>query len=100
MIVLINCNCCEENQGLQICSLPVTDCENTLFIVFNNFSVTDTVSLALEICATISPNMDAIFQLWILTHTSAYYLMQISNYLNSIGRFICLNEYSNSTKPY
>ena len=40
-----------------------------LFIVFNNFSVTDAnplVSFALKTRATIPPNLDAIFQLWIL----------------------------------
>ena len=68
-----------------------------LFIVFNNFSVTETdslTSLALETCATIPTDVDAIFQLWILTHTSAYCLLQNSNYLNCIRRFVCSNECS------
>ena len=51
------------------------------------FSVTDTDSiaaLALETCATIPPQVDAIFQLKKLTHTFAYYLLQNSNFLNCI----------------
>ena len=56
------------------------------------------VALALETCAAISPLVDAIFQLRKLMHTSAYYLLQNSNFLNCIRRFIRLNECSNLTK--
>ena len=40
----------------------------------------------------ISPHVAAIFQLKKLMHTSAYYLLQNSHYLNCIQRFVCLNE--------
>ena len=66
-----------------------TACENNFyfafFIVFSNFLVTDTNSLVtfvLETYATISPNVNVDFQLWKLTHTSAY--SQNLNYLNWI----------------
>ena len=37
---------------------------------------------------------DAIFRLWISMHTSTYYLLQNSNFLNCIWRFVRSNEFS------
>ena len=73
-----------------------TACENTILlssVQCLQFSVlvTDTNSLVtfvLETYATISPNVNVNFQLWKLTHTSAYYLLQNLNYLNCIQRFV------------
>ena len=51
------------------------------------------VSLALETCAAIPQNVDSIFQLWILMHTSAYYLLQNLNYFRTAfeGLFVRTN---------
>ena len=75
------------------CSILVTACGRIFFFaLFIVLSVTDTdslIPLALETCATIPQNMNAIFQFWILTHTSAY---QNLNYLNCIQRFVLSNK--------
>ena len=65
----------------------LTAYENTFYFAFQQFSVMDTDSiaaLALETCATIPPQVDAIFQIGKLTHSFAYYLLQNSNFLNCI----------------
>ena len=51
------------------------------------FSVTETdspIALALEVCATIPPHVDATFQFWKLMNTSANYLLQSLSYFNCI----------------
>ena len=55
--------------------------------------MTDTdslLALALERCATISPHVDAIFQLKKLTHTSTYYALQFE--LFQLHLKVCLFE--------
>ena len=97
MIILINCKSCgEKSQASDVHCL-----RKYYFAFFSSVSsvqclqfsvlVTDTNSLVtfvLETYATISPNVNVNFQLWKLTHTSAYYLLQNLNYLNCIQRFV------------
>ena len=101
VIVLTNCSCCGEKSIGFYYLWKYFVLLSSVFSLSPAVLVTETdslVALALEICATIPPDVNPNFKLRKLTYTSVYYFLHNLNYSNCIDRFIGLNKCSNSAK--